>query len=82
VEFEFCCNVDSLEAARSGAIWGGILIEIYGEPFPEVDWNDMPVAFLVEFLAAVRSVQDSTGINRRVRFFDGPFVRRLESLCR
>jgi hypothetical protein len=70
---ELHCDVASLELARSGAIWGDIWIEIDGDPFPEANWNDMPVAFLAELFDAVDYVRSAVGRSRRVRFFDGPF---------
>ncbi|WP_433510208.1 hypothetical protein ACQP2T_40905 [Nonomuraea sp. CA-143628] len=73
MEFELFCDVESLDLARSGAIWGNVWIDISGCSFPESNWNDMPVAFLVELLDAVAYVSAAEGRRRRVRFFDGPF---------
>lgn len=73
MELELFCDVRSLDLARSGSIWGNVWINIAGYPFPESNWNDMPVAFLVELLDAVAFVRHAEGRRRRVRFFDGPF---------
>ena len=73
MEFELFCDVESLDLARSGSIWGGVWIGISGCHFPESNWNDMPVAFLVELIDAVDFVRQAEGRCRRVRFFDGPF---------
>ncbi|MFK4148206.1 hypothetical protein [Streptomyces sp. NPDC004065] len=73
MEFELFCDVESLDLARSGSIWGDVWIEISGYPFPEANWNDMPVAFLLELLDAVSFVRHAKGRRRTVRFFDGPF---------
>jgi hypothetical protein len=73
MELELFCDVRSLDLARSGSIWGNVWINISGYPFPESNWNDMPVAFLVELLDAVAFVRHAEGRRRRVRFFDGPF---------
>ncbi|MFI8235440.1 hypothetical protein ACIGDI_42330 [Streptomyces sp. NPDC085900] len=73
MEFELFCDVESLDLARSGSIWGNVWIDISGCPFPESNWNDMPVAFIVELIDAVSFVRQAEGRRRRVRFFDGPF---------
>lgn len=69
----FAVRIDtpSLEISASGAIWGGVWVEIDGRPFPETRWNDMSVAFIAAFLDVVRSL--SVAGSREVRFMDGPF---------
>ncbi|KUN98912.1 hypothetical protein [Streptomyces caeruleatus] len=73
MSFEVRFDAGSLEQARSGAIWGGVWVELSGVAFPESGWNDMPVAFVVEFLDAVQDVRAASGRRRTVRFFDGPY---------
>ncbi|MGO4461971.1 hypothetical protein AB4039_32460 [Streptomyces sp. M-16] len=73
MEFEVLCDVESLNLARSGSIWGNVWVDISGFSFPEPNWNDMPVAFIMELLDAVDFVRRAEGRRRRVRFFDGPF---------
>ncbi|MCP9206559.1 hypothetical protein [Streptomyces cucumeris] len=73
MDFELFCDVESLDLARSGSIWGNVWIDVAGCPFPESNWNDMPVAFLAELLDAFAFVRHAEGGRRRVRFFDGPF---------
>ncbi|GAA2109640.1 hypothetical protein [Streptomyces synnematoformans] len=73
MDFQLFCDLESLDLARSGSIWGNVWIDISGCPFPESNWNDMPVAFLMEFLDSVSFVRQAEGRRRRVRFFDGPF---------
>src|ERR1044072_8748135 len=73
MRFVLRCDTASLEMARSGAIWGSVWVEVDGDPFPETEWNDMPVAFIGELFDAVEYVRSLAGRSRRVRFFDGPF---------
>ncbi|WP_146075692.1 hypothetical protein [Streptomyces sp. Ru62] len=73
MEFELFCDLESLDLARSGSIWGDVWIEISGSPFPEANWNDMPVAFLAELIDALAFARQAAGRSTRVRFFDGPF---------
>lgn len=73
MEFELFCDVESLDLAGSGSIWGNVWINISGCSFPERNWNDIPVALLAELLDAVSFVRHAEGRHRRVRFFDGPF---------
>ncbi|MFD7787116.1 hypothetical protein ACFV4Q_29090 [Streptomyces nojiriensis] len=73
MEFEVHCSTESLDVAKSGAIWGNIWLTISGVPFPEENWNDMPAAFLVELFDAFSYARQAEGRRRRVRFFDGPF---------
>lgn len=80
MEFELFCDLESLDLARSGSIWGDVWIGISGFHFPESNWNDMPVAFLVELIGAVSFVHQAEGRRRRVRFFDGPFWIDLAGL--
>ncbi|GAA1867449.1 hypothetical protein [Asanoa iriomotensis] len=68
---EVRCDTSSLEVANSGNIWGNIWISYGDQHFPELGWNDMPVAFLVELVGVVRRLAVSE--SRRVLFFDGPF---------
>lgn len=63
-------DVRALTRSRSGAIWGPIWIVLGDDSFPEVSWNDMPVALLGEFARAVGQL--SVGATEVVRFFDGP----------
>ncbi|WP_128559257.1 hypothetical protein [Streptomyces triticagri] len=72
--------MDSLDQARSGAIWGDIWVRISGYAFPESHWNDMAVALLVELLDAVDSLAQDAERRIRVRFFDGPFHIDLAGL--
>jgi hypothetical protein len=72
VSLVFHVDVMSLEAAGSGAIWGGVWWTVGADEFPELKWNDLAVAVAVAVLAAVRDVNDGAD-HRRVRFFDGPF---------
>ncbi|MFI6156714.1 hypothetical protein ACIBCA_29000 [Kitasatospora sp. NPDC051170] len=72
MSFEVFCDIETLDLARSGSIWGDVWINIDGFDFPESNWNDMPLAFLVELLDAIADVRRREG-DRRVRFFDGPF---------
>jgi hypothetical protein len=76
--FGLRCEPESLELARSGAIWGNIWVESCGDSFPEARWNDLPVAFLVELIESIAALGSSIGVRRRVRFFDGPFWIDME----
>jgi hypothetical protein len=68
---------DSLDAAESGVIWGGVWLELNGEAFPEAHWNDLAVAVMVEVVIALRELERAVG-QRRIRFFDGPFWIEVE----
>lgn len=74
---EIVSEGDSLEVAKSGAIWGSVWFELIGEAFPEAHWNDLVVAVMVEVLIAVRVLKSAAG-RRRVGFFDGPYWIEFE----
>ncbi|MFI9380777.1 hypothetical protein [Kutzneria sp. NPDC052558] len=76
---EIDVDVESLSASRSGAIWGDVWFTMNGDPFPERGWNDLVIALLVEFQAALGVVDGGDSV-RRVRFFDGPYWVEFESL--
>ncbi len=80
MDFELRCDTASLEPAGSGAIWGGVWVEIADVPFPERNWNDLPVAFVAELIEAAGYVRAKPGRRRRVSFFDGPFWLDLTAL--
>ncbi|MCX4883527.1 hypothetical protein [Streptomyces sp. NBC_00847] len=73
MDFRLRCDLETLDMARSGAIWGGVWIEAGGEAFPHADWNDMPVAFIAELGIALTGLGRSDSSSRKVRFYDGPF---------
>ncbi|MEU9974090.1 hypothetical protein [Streptomyces sp. NPDC051014] len=73
VEFQLCCDHESLDLARAGAIWGGAWIELRGEAFPEPGWNDMAVAFTGDLVDALASFMQGRKRSCRIRFYDGPF---------
>jgi hypothetical protein len=68
----FRVDVTSLQVARSDAIWGAVWWEIGKQAYPELEWNDLAVAVVVEMLMAVQDVRRGADF-RTVRFFDGPF---------
>jgi hypothetical protein len=47
-------------------------LECDGVPFPEVQWNDMVVAFCCEVLDVVLHMSANNPARNVVRFFDGP----------
>ncbi|MEU8682148.1 hypothetical protein [Streptomyces sp. NPDC048611] len=73
--------MNSLEMAKSGAVWGDVWVDIDFAPFPEEGWNDMAIAFMAELLEVACSFQQSSDTQRRVRFFDGPFWLELSLDC-
>ncbi|MER5549755.1 hypothetical protein ABT072_47035 [Streptomyces sp. NPDC002589] len=73
MEFRLCCDLESLDMARSGVIWGGVWIEVDGNPFPEVRWNDMLVAFTSDLVEVIASIVPGAAHSGRIRFYDGPF---------
>lgn len=79
MEFSLHCDLESLEASRSGTIWGGVWIEAADESFPEFRWNDMPVAFTCELTSALAAAKRREHFSKRVHFFDGPFWLLLDS---
>jgi hypothetical protein len=70
-------DMNSLEKAASGVIWGSVWLEIEGADFPEANWSDLAVAFAVDILKAVRTIH-CRGYAQRIQFFDGPFWVELE----
>ncbi|WP_145926790.1 hypothetical protein [Amycolatopsis orientalis] len=58
---------------KSKTIWGSIWVELGGRSFPEVQWSDMSVAFLVDLLLVANEVDEGSVNLYRVRFFDGPY---------
>lgn len=71
--FSLCCDTDSLEISNSGTIWGGVWIEADGEAFPQANWNDMTVAFVIELGIAFIGVRAGDSSSVQVRFYDGPY---------
>jgi hypothetical protein len=71
-------DVDSLTRAKSGAVWGGVWIELDGSPFPQRHWNDMVVPFVWALLEESLALAGS-GARRttEVHFFDGPLSIEL-----
>lgn len=69
--FDFLVEVESLERARSGAIWGNVWHEFSGQSFPHRRWNDMIIPYVVAFAHGVHSALNGKG--SQVMFFDGPF---------
>ncbi len=80
MELQLRCDTASLEPAGSGVIWGGVWVELAGVPFPERNWNDLPVAFVAELIEAAGDARAKPGRRRRVSFFDGPFWLNLTAL--
>lgn len=72
MKVEVRCNLSSLGASASGAIWGQIWLECDGHGFPEKEWHDMPIALTYELLSVARREESGSAL-QRVRFFDGPF---------
>ncbi|MFB7999796.1 hypothetical protein ACFC4G_44305 [Streptomyces sp. NPDC056002] len=70
--FELHVNVDSLELAKSGSIWGDVWISFPEEEFPHENWNDMVIPYLAALAECLRAVMVS-GISRQVSFYDGPY---------
>ncbi|MGW2785972.1 hypothetical protein ACWC3X_32775 [Streptomyces populi] len=63
--------MESLEKAKSGAIWGNVWHELEGQYFPHRRWNDMIVPYVTALAHGVfEAVQ---GRKAHVEFFDGPY---------
>lgn len=69
--FRTSVDVESLEKAASGAIWGAVWHEFEGQAFPERRWNDMVVPYLTALALGVRDAGE--GRPGEVLFFDGPY---------
>ncbi len=78
MKFEFCVSTERMEATRSGTIWGDVWVHFDGHAYPEAGWNDLPIVFALELIAAVRQVSNHPG-KAKVRFFDGPFWIEFET---
>ena len=72
MKFGFCISTERMEITNSGTVWGDVWVHIDGHAYPEVGWNDLPVAFAIELITAVREVASRPG-KAEVRFFDWPF---------
>jgi hypothetical protein len=66
------CEPESLETAKSGAIWGNVWLDCSATAFPEVGWSDLAVSSLTDLGLAVTSLRLKGG-GTEFRFFDGPF---------
>jgi len=64
---------ESLDAAKSGAVWGDIWLQ-EGDAFffPEFRWNDLIVNVLSAFCIALRDLESGIEL-AKVSFLDGPY---------
>jgi hypothetical protein len=69
---------ETFEGSATKSIWGDVWVVIDGEPFPDNCWNDLAVAFFVEYVKAIREISLAVVESAKVWFFDGPYVLRLQ----
>jgi hypothetical protein len=58
---------------------GPVWVECGDVSFPEFRWEDMPLAFLLQFMGSLSLLNSADNRSSRVRFFDGPFWLNLEA---
>ncbi|MET7780940.1 hypothetical protein ABZT28_35265 [Streptomyces sp. NPDC005388] len=64
-------EIESLEKAASGAIWGNVWHEFDGQYFPHWRWNDMVIPYFTALAQGAGNAID--GHRVQAMFFDGPF---------